>query len=369
VVAESKVVLSEADNSSWLIAWDGVWSRRSGWSGDWGFWSDDSWRADWLGDNWLLIPNWCLLNWGLNWRLDRGLSLDRSWSLDWGLDGRLNWRLNWVGWLWGYWELDDWSTVSVSWSEDWRWGSRTFWLRLNDDWSRSRGTAVSFWRSVSLSNNVITWSRKVNVLPSWSSASVANVGLEDLWTLAEGRDIRVGTADGDWRAAHIHLPVSDLVEPRPGKDRLSRWSIGWNGVWQSVWSLDLIALSANWTSSLERLDDSKARAGGWSHIVSEGNLARSTAMRGATVSGQDNLTRLSWCNGQLTLKVVVWSHAREVDSRWLERLDVIGSSLEGLGEVHRDVGEGSREKSSDGCEADGELHFCGSCFREIDFAS
>jgi hypothetical protein len=310
-VAEGKGALRSAYNGTWLVASNGILRWRGGRSGNWSLWSDKGWRTDWLGHDWLLVLNRLLiLNWGLNWSLGFdgslwGFSLDRSgWLLGW----RLDWRR----------QLDDRSvSVSVSRGEDWgRWScGRRSWSRwLWNDRSSSGATAVSFWDIVALSDDISTWVGEVDVLAWWSGASVTNVGLENLRTLAESGDVGVGATNGDWRATHVHLSVADLVEPGPGENGLSRWSVLRNGVWKSVWALNLIALGSDRASTLEGLDDREARSGIWLHIVSQRDLARSTTMRSTTSSRQDNLARLSWLNGQLALEIVVWCHAWVVGS-------------------------------------------------------
>jgi hypothetical protein len=103
-VAEGKGALGSADKGTWLVTSNGILRWRSGGSGNGSLWSDNGWRTDWLGHDWLLILNWGLnrlliLNWGfnrlliLNWGLNWSLGFDRSlWGL--GLD-RSGWLLGW----------------------------------------------------------------------------------------------------------------------------------------------------------------------------------------------------------------------------------------------------------------------------------
>jgi hypothetical protein len=176
-----------------------------------------------------------------------------------------------------------------------------------------------------LSDDIFTWVREVDVCVWVCGASVVDVGLENLGTLVEGRDVGVGATNGDWRATHVHLSVAELVKPGPGENGLSRRGVLRDGVWEIVWALLLIAFGSDRASTLEGLDDREARSSIRLHIVSQRDLARSTTMRSTNAKGvrQNNLARLSWLNGQLALEIVVWGRAWIVGSVWLKRFNAI----------------------------------------------
>lgn len=92
----------------------------------------------------------------------------------------------------------------------------------------------------------------------------------------------LGATDGDGSALHVHLSVSETVEPSPCNDSLSSGKICRNleaEKWQHVRSIGIkIALSLDRVVSLPRGHDSPPGALGWLGIISDRHLTRPTTV-------------------------------------------------------------------------------------------
>ena len=110
-------------------------------------------------------------------------------------------------------------------------------------------------------------------------AGAVDVGDEDLWEAVEGVCLGHGgeafrprgvAADGDLGAVHVHLAVADLVEPCPGEEGLTGWSIGGD--------LELVLVIQR-ASTDHGVDDVE----GLALVVGEGDLARATIVGSAAL--------------------------------------------------------------------------------------
>jgi hypothetical protein len=81
-------------------------------------------------------------------------------------------------------------------------------------------------------------------------------------------------SNGNWCTVHVHLTVTDLVEPSPGDDCVSSWDI-WD--WESVlgwgWGASVVTgvscNSLNWATSLDGVDDLEDGVLGWDLVVGD----------------------------------------------------------------------------------------------------
>lgn len=101
-----------------------------------------------------------------------------------------------------------------------------------------------------------------------------------------------GTTDGNSSTLHVHLSVSDTVEPSPCNDSLASGKIRGNlevEQWQHMCRIGIkIALSLDRVVPLPRGHDSPPGTLGWVGIISDRHLTRSTTVN----SRSDELKRL-----------------------------------------------------------------------------
>ena len=95
-------------------------------------------------------------------------------------------------------------------------------------------------------------------------------------------------SESNRRTVHVHLAISNLVEPSPGESRCTGWQGGRNREGVSI-RIDgggifpIIALDVlHGTSSLDRVDDLECAGLGRCLVVSDGDLAGSTAVDGGS---------------------------------------------------------------------------------------
>lgn len=131
-----------------------------------------------------------------------------------------------------------------------------------------------------------------------SSASIANVGLEDCRQLIELAGIIRATLDRHGRTVHVHLPIADEIEPGPGNDRITTRGRGRDR--------EVVFLGKGTTAD-HGLDNTESLA----TVVAERHLTRATGMGSAAFERHARgLTSLVGCNGSKGIVVVIL--AREV---------------------------------------------------------
>lgn len=94
----------------------------------------------------------------------------------------------------------------------------------------------------------------------------------------------VATGEGHRSAVHVHLAVSNLVEPGPGEDSVSGWKTSWDGEMEGIWNdlastVTVVTGDANHrAATLDGVDDLPDTVLVWLGIVSNGDLAGATSM-------------------------------------------------------------------------------------------
>ena len=152
------------------------------------------------------------------------------------------------------------------------------------------------------------WEHHIHTLGSFTVGLVIklDVGDEDIWhvsALCEGGKaawVRLGgglpallgaSSDFDGGTVHVHLTVSDAVEPSPGKSVLSRSNARWDlelelGCSVSVRVLWKVAVDVGRAASKDRVDDLELRVLGWLLVGGKTDLAGSASVDCRTLEGQ-----------------------------------------------------------------------------------
>jgi hypothetical protein len=98
------------------------------------------------------------------------------------------------------------------------------------------------------------------------------------------RALGVASTNVDWSAVHVHLAITDLVEPGPGESGTTAWKFGGHKEFVSVWNWLACIVSKiagnipGWATTLNRVDNLPDTVLIRLSIVCDRNLARATAM-------------------------------------------------------------------------------------------
>jgi len=80
--------------------------------------------------------------------------------------------------------------------------------------------------------------------------------------------------DGDGRAVHVHLAVTDLVEPGPGENGIASWDVG-DGEGVCGWAVSGCVVASvtgdtlDWAASFDGVDDFEDAVFGWGFVVGD----------------------------------------------------------------------------------------------------
>jgi len=147
--------------------------------------------------------------------------------------------------------------------------------------------------------------------------SVGNVGNKHIWKRIKDVVRSTRTANGNWSTVHVHLTVSNSVEPRPDEDSFTRLET----VWKCNWDYHIrvvqtkVANSRYWAATFVRLNNLEDRVLSWRVVIGDGDLTRTAAVDSTTSKAKT--TRLSWCEDVLCVwsslgTNTTWEFAREV---------------------------------------------------------
>lgn len=196
-----------------------------------------------------------------------------------------------------------------------------------------------------------------------SPTTIANVSNEHVWKSVVGGRVALSKLiafgrsgrKADWSAVHVHLTVSDLVEPGPSEGCISSGEGGWDGVGIGV-GVDLTRIIAvvssdvfHGAATLDGMNDFPDTACGGLEVISDGDLARTTAVDSTTnesellggTKGHDIVSTLSSVNTGSLL-------AREIGSGGEERRVVEGGCAIWGGRAHFHMGRGQGGEAKDG---------------------
>lgn len=139
-----------------------------------------------------------------------------------------------------------------------------------------------------------------NVLSLDGSAAIANIGNKHIRERVELSGGGALAVNSDLGTVHVHLTVSDEVEPRPCKESLSGWCVGWD--------VEVVGI-LHWATAEIGVDNLE----GLAIVVAEGDLAGSSIVAG--VSSKCQVVLLASLVGSDRLeRVLVVTFAREVGS-------------------------------------------------------
>lgn len=132
----------------------------------------------------------------------------------------------------------------------------------------------------------------VLALGGGAAVDVGNEHVGEAGSALGGRALGGGAAlDSDGRAVHVHLAVSDAVEPGPGEGVLAGLDALGDGVLEgsspgAVGVLGKVAVDVGGTSTLDGLDDHPLGVLGGLHILGQGDLAGATTVDGGALEAQ-----------------------------------------------------------------------------------
>jgi hypothetical protein len=191
-----------------------------------------------------------------------------------------------------------------------------------------------------------------DVITLLSGTAVFNVGDEHVGKSIQEAVRAAGTSDRNGSAVHVHLTVSDLVEPAPGEDVVASSKVLRNrevvlvrdlGIGAATGQVSDLVLSR--AATLDGLDDLPDRVLGRVQVGGDRDLARATAVDSGTLEGEllsaalliDVLSLTATLNGTL---------AREVGAISLQRAAVWAAQRDRVG--HDDVSRGHRGQAHHG---------------------
>ena len=213
------------------------------------------------------------------------------------------------------------------------------------------------------------------------AGDLPDVGFEHVWKAVKsafsedvviyvkgcGRVVDVaflGTAgDGDGSAVHVHLTVSDLVEPGPRESVASRLNVVRDGILKlgsarAVGIAADVASSAGRASSLDGEDDLEGRVFGRLHVFRQSDLTASATVRCA--SGKGECLRAADGHFILLFRRAVHTGAllaRVVAPRSIQRAVVQRIWAVGIGGVHCHVRRTGCNAKEDSGQCFSVLHF------------
>ena len=203
--------------------------------------------------------------------------------------------------------------------------------------------------------NIISRVGEQDVLAVGDLAAILDVGNEHVWEAVEEAGIALGAGNSEGSTVHVHLTVTDLVEPSPGKSVLAGGHILGDGELILVRNsgvgrvAEVTSGVLGGAAALNGLDDLPGRALVRLKVLRDDDLARTTAVDGSALE----LKRLSRALGirvTSTLKFVNTSTllAREIGAAGIERAvaEARGAVRHGVG--HEDMGAGHGGQAGEG---------------------